>query len=213
MLQHLLDASELSDEFLRRFLADARTAGNVVGRVSHQTEHVDDLRGRVNIELSLDGIYPHDLKFMVAVFGAVHEDTARHQLTVVLVGSHHISRYAAAPRFGSQCTDDVVGFISRYLQNRNPVGLYDFFNNRNREADGLRSLFPLGFILLERFVPEGRSCRVEGNADMARIFLFQHVFQRIYEAHDGRCIKTFRIDTGILDKSIIGTVYQCVCIQ
>src|SRR5207249_4752610 len=42
--EKVLDGAELADELLRRLLADALDAGNVVGGVSHKAHHLDDPR-------------------------------------------------------------------------------------------------------------------------------------------------------------------------
>ena len=41
--QQVFNAAKLGDEFLRRLFAYTGAAGNVVRRVAHQSQHVDDL--------------------------------------------------------------------------------------------------------------------------------------------------------------------------
>ena len=41
--QQILDAAELGYQFLCRFLSHTRASWNVVGRISHKSEHIDDL--------------------------------------------------------------------------------------------------------------------------------------------------------------------------
>ena len=168
--KQILDAAELGYQFLCRFFSHTRASRNVVGRISHESEHVDDLQRRLDVELGLDFFHSHHFKIFVTVFGAIHEHVFTHQLSVVLVGSHHVGIDASFTGFRSQCTDYVVGFVSGNLQNRNMIGTYDILYDRNRLPDSFRSLFPLRFVCFISFVAKRRPRRVEGNSDVSGIF-------------------------------------------
>ena len=213
MFQQVLDAAEFGNQFLSCFFSYSRAPRNVIGRVAHQSQHIDDLQGGCNRELGFHFFYTHNFEFFVTVFGTVHEYTVGNQLAIVFVRCHHIGRYLFLSGQGSQCTDDIVCFVTRYFQNRNIVGADDVLDDRYRQPDDFRCLFPLGFVLFVGLVAEGRSGGVEGDADMRGIFFLQHFFQGIDESQDGRCVETFRIDAGILDKGVVGTINQCIRIQ
>ena len=113
MGKEVLNVAKLCNQFLCRLFSNARTSRNIVGSISHQSQQVDDLQRRLNGILVLDFFDTHDLESLVVVSGAVHEYILADQLSVVFVGSHHISGNAAFPGFRGQCSDDIVGFITR----------------------------------------------------------------------------------------------------
>ena len=83
--QQILDAAELGYQFLCCFLSHTWAPRNVVGCISHESEHVDDLQRRLDVELGLDFFHPHYFEIFVAVFGAIHEHVFTHQLSVVRI--------------------------------------------------------------------------------------------------------------------------------
>ena len=167
-----------------RFLSHARTAGNVVGTIAHQSQHINDLCGRLDIEFCLYFFYAHHLK-AACMLGAVHEDISAYQLTVVFVRGHHISSDALFAGFGGQGADHVVGLVSRYFQNRNAVGPDNFLYNGYGQTDYLGRFFALRLVLFIRLVPEGGAGGVECHTDVRRIFFLQHLFQRIDKSQHG----------------------------
>ena len=210
--QQVLDAAELGDEFLCRLLAYARTAGDVVRRVAHQAQHVDDLQGGLDVELRLDFLRAHHLE-AARVLGAVHEDVLAHQLAVVLVGRHHVGGDALPSGFGGQCAYHVVGLVARHLEDGDAVGTDDVLYNRYGEADGFGRLLALGLVLFVGLVAEGGPGRVEGHADVGGVLLFEHFFEGIDEAQDGRSVLPLRVDSRVLDERIVGAVDERVCVE
>ena len=73
MFQQILDTAEFGNQFLCGLLAHARTAGDVVGSIAHQSQHVDDLLGGLYAELRLYLFRAHNLE-SAGMLGAVHED-------------------------------------------------------------------------------------------------------------------------------------------
>jgi hypothetical protein len=54
---------------------------------------------------------------------------------------------------------------------------------------------------------------VEGNADVIRLFLSQHLFECLDKSEDGRGVIAFAVDEWAIDESIVGTVDQGVCVK
>ena len=73
MFQQVFDTAEFGNQFLCGLLAHARTAGDVVGSIAHQSQHVDDLLGGLYAELRLYLFRAHNLE-SAGMLGAVHED-------------------------------------------------------------------------------------------------------------------------------------------
>ena len=169
--QQVLDASELGNQLLCGFLSHTRTSWYVVRGVPHQTEHINHLQRRFDVELGFDLLNAHYLKFLVSVFGTIHEYILTHQLAIVLVGSHHVSGDASFAGFGGQSSDDIVRFVARHFQNRDAVGTDDILYNRYGKSDDFGCFFALGLVLFVGFVTEGRAGRVESYTDMCRILL------------------------------------------
>ena len=60
---------------------------------------------------------------------------------------------------------------------------------------------------------KGGSVRVESYTNMSRVLLAEHLLQRIAEAKDGGCVLTLAVYAWRTDKSVVGTVNQCVGIE
>ena len=190
MLQQIFDAAEFGNQFLCGFLAHTRTAGDVVGSIAHQSEHVDDLCGGLYAELRLYLFRTHDFE-SAGVLGTVHENIVRYQLPVVLVGSHHIGGDALPSGFGGERAYHVVGFVAGYFEDGNAVGADDVLYNRYGKADGLGCLLALCLVLLVGLVAEGGARRVEGYSYVCGILFFEHFFQGVYKAQNGRSVESF----------------------
>ena len=185
--QQVLDASELGDELLCGFLSHTRTSWYVVRGVTHQAEHINYLQGRFNVELGFDLLNAHHLEFLVSVFRTIYKDIFAYQLTIVFVGSHHVSGDASFTCFSSQSSDDIVGFVPRHFQNRDAISTDDVLYNRYGKTDDFGCFFALGLVLLVGFVAEGRARRVKGYTYVCRILFFEYIFQCVDKTQDGRC--------------------------
>ena len=212
MEEEAVDASELRDELLCGFLAHARTAGDVVRSVAHESQQVDDLAGGRDAVFGFHFLRPHDV-ISARVLGAVHAHPFRHELSVVFVRCHHIGVDALPSGFGGQGSDHVVGLIAAHFQDRDAVGPDDVLYNRYGKADGFRGFLALRFVLSVGFVAECRPGRVESHADVGRLLCAQHFFQRVDEAQNGRSVLSFGVDPRVLDKRIISPINQGVCVQ
>jgi len=190
MFQQVFDTAEFGNQFLCGFLAHTRTAGDVVGSITHQSQHVDDLLGGLYVELGFYFFGTHHFE-SAGVLGAVHEDAVRYQLPVVLVGSHHIGGDALPSGFGGERAYHVVGFVAGYFEDGNAVGADDVLYNRYGKADGLGCLLALCLVLLVGLVAEGGARRVEGYSYVCGILFFEHFFQGVYKAQNGRSVESF----------------------
>ena len=84
--QQIFNGAELLNEFFRRFRTHAGAAGNVVGRVAHQSEQVNHLNRVGQTVLLLHLFHAHDFIFT----GIVDFRAVVHQLPKILVTRHHI---------------------------------------------------------------------------------------------------------------------------
>ena len=137
----------------------------------------------------------------------------RHQLTVVLVGRHHVRLDALRLGLCCQRADDIVGLVARHLQYGNPVRLQQLLDDGHAEADSLRRLLALRFIGWVGLVAEGAAVGVEGHADVRGLLLRQHLVQRVDEAVDGRDILALAVDARVLDKTIVAPIDEGVGVE
>ena len=109
--KQIVDAAKLVDEFCGRLLAHTRAPREVVGRVAHKCQEVDDLRWGSDTVFFLNLTFT-DFVVATAVSRPVHIDVRLHELTIVLVGGKHISFYTFGTSFRGHRSDDVVGLES-----------------------------------------------------------------------------------------------------
>ena len=212
--QQVFDASELLDEFLRRLLAHARTARDVIDGIAHESQHVDDLPRRLQSPLLLHVLGAENLCLAVSSHRrTIHPDALRDELPIVLVGRHHVGLDAPLVSLLSQRADDVVGLVALHFEHRNAVGGQYLLDDGYGEADGLGRFLSLCLVFGEGLVAERRAVGVEGNAQMCGLTLRHHIIQRVDEAQNGRRVLSLRVDARILDKGVISAINQCVSIQ
>ena len=88
-LQKLIYAAKLVDQFHGRLLPYPGTSREIVGRVAHECQQVYHLLGCADT-IFLFYLFGTDDVVASTVFGFVHAHMVAHQLSVVLVGCHHI---------------------------------------------------------------------------------------------------------------------------
>ena len=210
--EQLFHSSKLVDKFHGCLLADARTSRNVVGRVAHQSQKVDHLTCVCNAIL---GAHLLSVESFVssAVARAVHHHVVPYQLAIVLVGRKHVCHHALCPGLERQRAYNVVGLVSFSLQHGYAHGLEQALNDGHRAAYVLGSFLSLRLIFGVSLGAEGRAVGVEGHSQMRGFFFREHFVQRVAEAHHGRCVEPFRVDTGVLYKCVIRAVYQRVSVK
>ncbi len=213
-LKHILDGAELADELHGGFLADARTAGNVVGRVAFERQQIHDLTGTVNAVTLAYLPRPAHLEALAFQRGAIHEYGVGHELAIVLVGRHHIRDEAAVGGAVSQRADDVVGLISGQLHDGNAHRLQHPLDIRNRQGYVLGLLVAPGLIVGKHIVAERMAADgVEADGQMRRILLAHQVVESVYESEYGRGVESAGGYARIAEKRVVGTINQRVCVK
>ena len=117
--QDVFEGSVLSEELGGGFLADSGDSGNVVDRVAHQSQDIDDLIHPLNAPLFADLGGPHHFGGLASAGRLVHLDSVGDKLPKILVRRHH--EHLKAGLFGlvGQGSDHVVGLVTRHAQRRN----------------------------------------------------------------------------------------------
>jgi hypothetical protein len=109
----------LGQKFSCRLRADAGHAGNVVGNVAAEPQHVDDLRHPLDAPLLTDFFNAPDLGAVALAGGAIHLDLFCDQLAEVFVRGDHVD-FIKTVGLGpaGEGADDVIGLVAVLLQHR-----------------------------------------------------------------------------------------------
>ena len=173
----LLDAPELSDEFHRRLQANARNAGDIVGRVPGERLHVALLPGLEAAVPLPDGLLVVDLRLAEAR-REQHPDARGDELQRVRVPRRDQRVHAALRRPRRDCSENVVRFVARRLNDgraERPHHLLDALHvadevGRRRRARRL--------VVGELLMPERRARRIERDRDMRWVVVGERLKER-----------------------------------
>ncbi|CAI8244950.1 MAG: Uncharacterised protein [Flavobacteriia bacterium] len=194
-------------------LSYARQAWDVVHRIAHHAQKVDDLLGPLHTEFRAHLCNPHDLRGCTALCRFVHKDLVGHQLTEILVRGHHIGGVALGLCFFGQCSDHIIGFIAVHSQGGDTKAFQHFFDQGRGYFDGLRGLIAVGLVLRILFMPLGRRRSIEHHRHMAGVFLFQKIEQSQGKAKDRRGVHALGSNPRIPNECEIRTKDQGIGIQ
>ena len=179
-LEEPIEAAVLRDPLFRRDLPDARHPGDVVGAVSHEGQDVHDLRRR----------HPEELRHALFVeellaAGVKHADTgARDELEHVLVrrDDDDVEPGFLAPL--GERPDDVVGFVPRHLEDRDPVGRARPADLGDLDAQVLLHGGAVGLVRVVLVVADGPLGPVEGHGEILGRMLAEHLLEHRHEPVD-----------------------------
>ena len=189
MIVDVLHAAVFSDQPGSPDFPDSLYARHIVGRVPADGQHLDDLQGGTYAISGADGILVEDFRIFSRLAGTILEDTVIHELTVVLVGSHHVDVRVRGLHPPCHGTDDVVSLESRHHQHRDVKRPAQFLQRFESFYDKLGSLVPVGLVLRIHLIPESASGRVECHGKMRRLFPVYHFQEILGESEkDGRVL-------------------------
>ena len=205
-----LYASKLVDEFDGCLLSNTRASREVVGRVTHQCQKID------NLEWGRDAVFLFNLgnaQLLVttAMSRSEHEYVVSYQLGIILIWCEHIGFDTHLASLQGNGTNDIIRLETIHLKNRNMISLQDILDDRYRELDVFRCLFSLCFIRRKSFVTEGLAM-VESHRNMGWLLLGEYLVEGIAEAHYTRSIKSLRIDSRGFHKGIIRPINERICV-
>ena len=179
--QQGFQAAEAAHQVTGALPADARRAGDIVHAVSHQPQHVHHPFGGDPEELLHSGGIEQRVGFGLVK----HSGAVVHQLEHVLVVGDNGCLPAIFGGLSGQSPDEVVGFETIHLQNGDPHGLAELPNHRELGGQIFRHPGPIGLVLLEGFMPEGRLFAVEDDGQVVGPVLADQLAQHGRESIDG----------------------------
>jgi len=207
MSQDPFEGAELGDQPLRRLLPYPGHTWNVVGGVSRQRQHIDDLF-RHHAETPL-----HTVDVVQSILHRVdHHYVFRHHLQEILVprDDEHLHPLFCVPsRQGRYQVVRLDTLLFEYGDREPPDDILDEGNLRD---EGVRGWSTVGLVRLVDFVTERRPFEVEGDGDVVGLTLPQELHQHRRKAVNGVRRKTFRVGEmpdGIEGpEDVIAPVYQ-----
>ena len=213
ILQEIVNGTKFLNEFCSSLFTHAWTTRNVVGSIAHESEQVDDLTGVLYTIFFAHFLLSQKLEILGFGVGLVHPHVRPHELPIILVGRHHENADFIGRKPPCQGTNYVVCLEFGNLNDRDVVGLENFLDDRYCEADALGRFFALCLVFRVDLVSKRTSFRVESHSNIVRILLFQHLFERVDEAHNGRSVFAFTVLDWSANKSIICSVNERVCVK
>ena len=212
-LKQFIHRVEVGDEFRGRLLAHTRTAREVVGRVAHQCQQVDDLEWGGDAIFLAHLCWAHHL-VATTMARTIDLHFLSDQLPIVLVGRQHKRLYSFdGIGLFCQCTHHIVGLVAIHLQHRYAIGSQQFLDDGNGLFDVLGCGFALGLVGRKLLAAEGGAMGVEGHAKILGLLLFNHLLQGVHKADDGTCVESLGVDARVLDKCVVRPVNEGVSIE
>ena len=172
----VFDIAVLNDQIRGGLLADARNAGDIVGRITHQGLQLDDLkRGH---------LIPVNDVLRVIILGLSHTSFRLWQADANMLGGqlqkipvagqyrHLHAQGLASFRHGSQ---EIVRLQTGLFHGRNAHGVQHVFQHRHLLMKLRRHGFSGALIGVVHLMPEGRRLHIEGHRQIIGLFLLQHL--------------------------------------
>ena len=205
---HLLNAAVVGEQFLGAHLSDARHAGDVVGGIAPETEHIDQLLRPFDLVLFADLLHAEDFRRLSELAGLVHADVVGNQLPVVLVGSEHQHLKTLDFSMFCQRTDQVVRFVAINADHRNLEGVEDAFDVRDGCYDVVGCDLAVLLVVFVLNMSEGGCAGVEGHGHVGGFLVLEHLVQRVGEAEHRGGVQPLGGESRTLDHRVVRSENQ-----
>ena len=180
---HVVEAVVLVDPLGGVARPDAGDAGQVVGGLPHQRGELGVARRRHAV-LGLDGLGRHPGQVGDPAHGVEHGGPLAHELERVAVTGQDQHVHVVGDRAGDQGRDDVVGLEAVLLEVRDVEGVEHLLDQRQLALELRRRGGAVGLVVGVLLQPERLPRHVEGDREVGRLLVAQHVDQHRGEAED-----------------------------
>ncbi len=191
------------DEFRRANLPHALDAGDVVGRVAAEGQHIDHLRRRGDAPVLRELGRADDFPLSPALSGLVLQHVRGNQLAVILVRGHHIDGESVGGGAHGHGTDDVVGLETAFHQHRHPKGLQQLRQRLQRIDDQLGRRRTRALVGRVHLIAERAAGRVEGHGKMRRLFAVDELQQIFRETEEDGSVHPLRVDHRPAEERVV----------
>ena len=188
MLERVVDRAVILNDLHRTFWSNARRAGNVVDRISHQAQQIDELVGRHTKLLRHPGfVAPFDRRHgffsfhHLRVLSHANDQRIAHQLAHIFVIGNYDGLQALVRGLQCQRSNDVVGFKTRSAYHRNVVGFAESFDVGQLRSKIVGHLLPISFVITEGLVAESLFLRFKNRGNVFWLLILQELAQHIRE--------------------------------
>ena len=169
-------------------LPHSRTPRYVVDCIAHKSEDIDHLLWRRNTILAADSV---SIKYLGRFFPharLIDKHIVSDQLSIILVGSHHIGNNPLICRLPCHSPYYIIGLKTRHFEYGNVHRLDNLFDYRHTPPYVLRGFLSLGLVLRKNLMPKGLSFRIKSHRNVCGLFLFNNLLQGFDKAKYGRCV-------------------------
>ena len=157
MFEQVFNTSEALNQSSGRFRSHARTTRYVIGRITHQSQVVDDLF-RIRQPIFLANLFhAQNLPRRIAVSRSLHQHVRSYQLRIIFVRRDHSNLNALCRCPFSHRSDHVVSLETLHLDDGNVIRADNVFNDGHGALNILRRCFPLRLIIRVSLVAKCRS--------------------------------------------------------
>ena len=204
--EEILQRSVLRDQLLRALVADAGNPLDVVDRVAHQREDVDD-KLRWDAELLLDalGVVPGAL-----FLGIPDADPIADELKEILVAGHDRHLETGGRRLFRQRPDHIVGLEALGSKDRHAERLACGMHHRNLFGELVGHRCTVGFVVGYELVAEGWTGEIERRRDVRRLVLVQELAKHRDEDIDGVGGSSLRVSEQAAFRGADGRMVRAV---
>ena len=198
-----VDGAVSGEELGGADLADALDAGDVVGRIAAEGQHVDHLRRRGDAPVLRELGRPDDFLLSPALSGLVLQDIGGDQLTVILVRGDHVDQESG--RFGAagHRADDVVGLEALHHQHGDAEGAENLRQRLQGVDDQLRRRRTRALVVGVHLMAERPAGRIEGDGQVRRLLAFDHFEEILRETEEDGSVHPLRIQHRPAEERVI----------
>ena len=107
------------------------------------------------------------------------------ELSVILVGCHHVGLYAGLISLMGKCADDIICLIALHFKYGDMICVEYVLDDRNGKANCFRSFLSLCLIEGESLVPEGWTMWVESDTNVRWLFFGNDFLECVHKAKYG----------------------------
>ena len=180
MLIGILDGAVSFNNSRGRFLSDGRDSRNIIRSISHQSLYIDKLPGRYMVlPLHILRIIIMDLGGSPACFRDPYLDPLICQLQKIPVAGNYRNGNAGRLAALGHRSQNIVCFVTRQRQDRDPHGLKDLFHQGHLLMKLLRHGLSRSLVISVHLMTEGGLLQIKGYRKVIRLLLIQNLKHNI----------------------------------
>ena len=204
----VFQAAVFGDELGGAHFSHALHARYIVGCISADGQHVNDLGGFVDTPFLTEGGGVHQLVVRSALAGLELENVFPDELSVVFVGSNHIDVQIIGGQLRGCAAQDIIGLEAGNHHDGNVHGLDQLRKGLQRIDDELRGRGTRAFVGGVHFVAESAARRVERHGHVRRLLPFNE-FQDVFrESEEDGHVRPLGIDHRPSQECVVHLEYQ-----